>query len=388
MASIEPTLPKSALTQIPWWNPAGPPPVLDMLKTDLSTFERYQYCPAPPAATPPLIGPYRPGLQMGPVMSAPSQPYALSPHIPDVAQAREFALGSPANALVPEPRENAEEEAEPSGLKLFQLSRSTEGGGVSYTEQRGIREYLASGYTRRNPDGKVKIDSDWRGKWKEMDFQVAKQTWWKDDASAYSDTFGTPGQSIATGGLQIGAANSSASSTFSVTKGGVNITPISADASVAVAKGQIKLNEGGLVSGSGEASFMEAKGTAKTAIILNPEEATAKLELAGSANIVELKGGGEVCLTPMRAVNGYRSAYNWLFDGDKAMLSDDWDIGLCVGGELSGSVGAQAGANAEASYQKGKARVEAGAKLGLGLGLGAKVSGGLTGIDKAIDWFK
>ena len=133
---------------------------------------------------------------------------------------------------------------------------------------------------------------------------------------------------------------------------------------------------------------MEAKGTAKTAIILNPEEATAKLELAGSANIVELKGGGEVCLTPMRAVNGYRSAYNWLFDGDKAMLSDDWDIGLCVGGELSGSVGAQAGANAEASYQKGKARVEAGAKLGLGLGLGAKVSGGLTGIDKAIDWFK
>ena len=70
------------------------------------------------------------------------------------------------------------------------------------------------------------------------------------------------------------------------------------------------------------------------------------------------------------------------------MELDKWDIGVCVGGELQGAVGAQAEASAEAGVKKGKARAEVGAKLGFGLGGGAKVSGGLTGLDKAADLIK
>ncbi|MGH7006476.1 MAG: hypothetical protein ACREIP_21225, partial [Alphaproteobacteria bacterium] len=83
--------------------------------------------------------------------------------------------------------------------------------------------------------------------------------------------------------------------------------------------------------------------------------------------------------------NAFIRAYNWAFEDHTQFIEDKWDIGVCLGGELQGAVGAQAEGSAEASYQKGKARAEIGGKIGFGLGGGGKVSGGLTGMDKAAD---
>lgn len=376
------------MTGFPWSATEGPVPARNMLRTDLSTFERYPYLSMPSqqnVCPVPVYGPVKPApAWRGPPFKYPD--VTPNKYIPEVKATKDFALASPANTVVPE-----EKPAE-SGLKLGQLSKKTEDVGVKYTEQRGIREYRASGYTRRNPDGKTKIDTDWAGKWKELDFQVAEKTWGTRSGAAYSKNLGDPAKDWFSGGYKIGGYEGKATSAFSITKGGVNITPIAAKGSVAVAQGKAAFNKDGLVSGTGEAAFMKAEGEAKVAIVVNPEEATLTGKLGASLHLAEIKGGAELCLTPTRVHNGIATAYNWLVDGNLAKISDKWDIGICVGGDLSASAGVGAEGSAQAAYKNGKARAELGIKGSLGLGAGAKVNAGFTGVDKAIDlvkgWFK
>ena len=375
-------------TGFPWSATEGPTPARNMLRTDFSVFDRYLYSSIPSTGKicpVPTYGPVKPGpAWRGPPFKYPE--VTPNRHIPDVVATKNYAVTSPANTTVPE------EKPPESGLKLGQLSKKTADVGVKFTEQRSKREYLASGYTRTNPDGKTKIDTDWSGKWKELDLQVAEQTWAKTSGAAYSKDLGNSATDWFSGGYKIGAGEAKATSAFSITKGGVNITPIAAKGSVAVAQGKAAFNKDGLVGATGEAAFMKAEGEIKAAVVINPEEATLTGKLGGSLHLAEIKGGAELCLTPTRVANGFIATSNWLFDGDRAKISDKYDIGICVGGGLSGSAGVGAEASGDIGYKKGKARAEVGVKGSLFLGAGAKVNAGFTGIDKGIDivkgWFK
>ncbi|MBL3561862.1 hypothetical protein [Rhodovulum sulfidophilum] len=377
-------------TGLDWLTREGPLAAQDMLRTDLSLFERYPFRAEPAAETscraPETIGPVLPTLRVTDTLVTKG-----NPHVPELSEAVEFARNSAANQLVPaDQRQVGQSDAvqEGTGLEFGQLSLASKDGGVSYSQQRGVREYLASGYTRRNPNGTETIDTDWGGKWKSLNLKAAEKTWLDESAAAYSDSFGDPAKSFLSGKYEIGAGTVSTRSALSITNGGVDLTPFSAKGSLYAGQISAEANKGGLLSGTGQASYMKASGEATSTVVLNPEEATARLKLAASANVVEVKGGGELCLTPMRVVNGYRSLQNWLFNGHDAMLSDDWDIGLCLGVEAQAAVGAQAEAGGELSYQKGKARAEIGAKIGAGIGLGANISVGATGVDHALELFK
>ncbi len=105
-------------------------------------------------------------------------------------------------------------------------------------------------------------------------------------------------------------------------------------------------------------------------------------------NVVEGTIKGELCVTPTRVGNAGVFQWNKLSGSHQPYIDNKWDIGVCLGGELQGAVGAQAEGSAEAGVKNGKARAEAGVKLGLGLGGGVKGSAGLTGLDKAADLIK
>ncbi|PYF12737.1 hypothetical protein C8J30_101118 [Rhodobacter viridis] len=258
----------STVTGILWTRSEGTQPVLDMLKTDLSTFDRYPWCPAPKRPGPMLIGLGMPRLTPTP----PPVAGAPSPHGPDVKAAQDFAVASPVNAVVPAasaPKDTAKPAESP--LKLGQVGRSYDEAGKSVAAQRGVREYLASGYTRRNPDGTRAIDKDWTGKWKPIDVQLAEKTWGKsEDVAAFKDGFGSAGASFASGNSGIGKVEGAATSAFSITKGGVTLSPISAKGAAAVAQGHVDLNKDGLVSASGDAAFLKAAGSAEAVAILTP----------------------------------------------------------------------------------------------------------------------
>lgn len=373
-----PFLPKK--TSLPWQAPEGVDSTMSMLRNDLGKFDIYPYCAAPAAAAKPVIGPVRPSLPATKPLPV-SGGKQTSPYIGAVQEARDFALGSPANVAVPE----AKPAEEKSTMSYGDLSKSYSDVGVSAASQRGVREYVKSGYTRTNPNGTTEIDKSWAGKWKSASLDVAKKTWWEapDNQSYYSfKTHDQPGD-LTSGTVDIAQFSGSATSKFAVSKKGVNITPLSAKASAALVAGKVGTAKDGLLKGEASGALMKAEGEASAAFIANPEEVTLSGKLGASANLAEGSLTGEVCVTPMRVLNAASGLYKWMFDKNLDRLGDNWDIGICAGGEVQAAAGAQAEANAEASYKKGKARLEAGAKLGLGLGGGVKASASLVGVDKA-----
>lgn len=355
--------------------------VLHMLETDLSTYKRHPFYPVSPWTSSP-----------SPKSVAPSTPQTcgtLCEHIPDVADAVTFARASTVNKLVPQKEhenENGKKDEE-AAWKFGQLSQEYKDIGKRKGVQRGIREYLASGYTRRNPDGKTDHDTDWRGKWKERNFQVAEYTWWKLDKKAYGDKFGDPKTDWASGEYKIHSREGDVKTGFSFTKGGID-AKASAKASYAAAQGKVELLKDQVISGSAEGALLKAEAEGEVAFVKNPEEITLSGKLGAKANVVEGTIKGELCVTPTRVGNAGVYLWNKFSGSHQPYIDDKWDIGLCLGGELQGAVGAQAEASAEAGVKNGKARAEAGVKLGLGLGGGAKASGGLTGLDKAADLIK
>lgn len=357
-------------TGVPWCRADSNTSVVDMLKTDLSTFKRHPFFPVSP----------RTSAADSQVDKAPSPSENLCQYIPDVEETTDHGKISPANKLIPgEERQNSE-----STFKFGELSRKYDDAGVKFSRQAGVREYLKSGYTRSNPNGTTAHDTDWKGKWKELDLQVVEKTWAKGGVSAVEKTFGDPAKDWASGEFKAGTAQGGVTSGLSITKKGID-AKAAAKGSIAAAEGKVEVNKDGLASGSAEGAILKAQAEAETAFVANPEEVTLKGKLSASANVIEGKVNGEFCVTPTRVGNAFIRAYNWAFEDHTQFIEDKWDIGVCLGGELQGAVGAQAEGTAEASYQKGKARAEIGGKLGFGLGGGAKASGGLTGMDKAAD---
>ncbi|MGH7004034.1 MAG: hypothetical protein ACREIP_08805, partial [Alphaproteobacteria bacterium] len=266
-------------TGVPWSRPDSDASVLDMLKTDLSTFKRHPFFPVSP----------RTGAadsQAGVDGTAlPSE--NLCRYIPDVEEASGYGKTSPANKLIPaEERQNSE-----SSFKFGELSRKYDDVGVKFSRQGGVREYLKSGYTRRNPNGTTDHDTDWGGKWKELDFQVIEKTWAKGDASAVERTFGDPAKDWASGEFKAGSAKGDVTSGFSITKKGID-AKAAAKGSLAAAEGKVEVNKDGLVSGSAEGAIMKGQGEAEAAFVANPEEITLKGKLSISANVIEGKVNG------------------------------------------------------------------------------------------------
>ena len=299
-----------------------------------------------------------------------------------------YLQGVSANHLVPPaaPAEPEKEEDKGPEWKFGQVERATEEGGVSEEWRRGIREYIVSGYTRRNPDGTHEVDNDWRGKWKDTELTVAEVSDRTDKARvAVADGSFGDADSLFSGDGQVLGAEADAGYKAAITSKGVEASA-DAKASAYVAQGKVASADDGILSGEAEGAVLKAEAEAKGEVTLTAEQATLGGKLGASANLVEGKVGGEFGITPTRISRAAVSIHNWLMNDNATALGDEWDFGIVINAEASGAVGAQAEANAEAGYKKGKLRAEAGAKLGLGVGAGVKVGGGLTGRDKA--WAK
>lgn len=147
-------------------------------------------------------------------------------------------------------------------------------------------------------------------------------------------------------------------------------------------EGSVKSNQDGLIRGEASGAVLKAEAEASTEVVLSPKEQTLSGKLGASANILEGKLNGEFCYTPRRVVNLGVSLYNWAVGDDYEGLDENWDIGICAGGEVSGALGAQASAEAKAQNKGGKMSAEAGAKLGLGVGAGVKGKASVIGLDK------
>ena len=315
------------------------------------------------------------------------------------AQAREANIVSlraylqelDANIIVPDPPaadppKEAEPAAEPEAEPFWDVSaegpsRSSEDGGVSTEHRRGVREYLASGYTRTNPDGTREVDNDIGGKWEDSIslVEVSAEHEFFDESVASGD-FGNEDDLIHGSGRILGA-DSSMGSSFEITNSSIKgAAEIQANGSFA--EGSIESSDEHLIGGKVEGSVVSADATAGGEIVLTPEQATLKGELGAEVNLVEASLDGSISITPRRIANPLINTWNWAFNGDVEELSENWDIGIMVGGEVSGQVGAQAGAEAELEYADGRATAEAGVKIGLGLGLGVKAKGGIVGADK------
>ncbi len=263
------------------------------------------------------------------------------------------------------------------------FEQKTEKGGVGTTWKRGIREYVSSGYTRRNPDGTIEVDNDFKGKWKDREYTIIEGTLQgpNNEGSVAKGSFGSADTFFAGSGSAFkGGYDTSAKA--GITTKGVE-TSAKAVAEGSLLEGKVTAGKGHVVDGALEGKVGSAKAEAKAEVILTAEQATLGGALGAEAHLAEVKASGEVCLTPTRISRTYVGISNWLTGGKKTAISDDWDWGICLNGEASLSLGAQAKAEADAGYKKGKLRAEAGAKLGLGVGAGVKVGGGLTGLDKA-----
>ncbi|WP_168769237.1 hypothetical protein [Yoonia maricola] len=301
----------------------------------------------------------------------------------DMCVATDFAVASPANILVPEVPPPAEEEEEQiwsfSGLDG---SRSTKDVGVRQGTQRGVREYLASGYTRRNPDGTDWSDDDWAGKWDDLEVTVAEAEASHEffDVSVAEGSFGDDGDLFAGSGRVLGA-DSDATATFSLGSEGLDASGV-AQINGSVLEGEISSDEDLALVGSADGSVLSGEAEASVEAVLSPEEVTLSGKLGGELNVVEGTIGGDLHITPRRIANPLINLWNWSTNDDVEELSENWDIGIMVGAELSGQVGAQLGAEGEVTYEDGRAVAEAGVKAGFGLGAGVKGRGGIVGLDK------
>ncbi|WP_405402612.1 hypothetical protein [Paracoccus sp. Ld10] len=350
-----------------------------MLRSDTRLFTKW-LTPAPePWKGPPWRVPEQPAgtAPWSPVGGA-KGPDTFDPHA--IGDLSAYLQGIGANHLVPAPQEDSDEGPE---WTFGQAERKTEDGGTNEEWRRGIREYVSSGYTRRNPDGTHEVDNDWRGKWLDTDITIAEVSdrTEKAEVSVADGSFGDA-DSLFSGDGQVLGAEADAGYKGSLSSEGLEASA-DAQASAYVAQGQIETADDGLISAEAEGAVLKAEAEAKGEVILTAEQATLGGTLGASANLVEGKVGGEFSITPTRISRAAVSLYNWLYDEDATALSDDWDFGIVINGEVSGAVGAQAEGEAEAGYTNGRLRAEAGAKLGLGVGAGVKVGGGLTGLDKA-----
>lgn len=300
-----------------------------------------------------------------------------------ICVATDFALASPANVTVPEAPDPAPAEEE----KIWdfsggEVSRGTKDLGVRSGSQRGVREYLASGYTRRNPDGTDWSDNDFAGKWRDAEFTVAQAEASKDffDVSVADGSFGEEGDFFSGSGRVLGA-DSDASASFELGSDGFK-AGAGAQASGSFLEGKIESDDSGLVAGDVSGSVVSGDAKGDVELVLSPEQATLKGELGAEVNLVEIGAGGDIYITPRRVANPLIALYNSWAEDDFEELSESWDIGIMVGGEVSGQIGAQAGVDGQVGYEKGRATAEAGAKIGLGLGASVKGRAGLVGLDK------
>lgn len=371
--------------------PEGRPPAQNMLRSDTQLFTKW----TPPQPEPWKGPPWRMPAQM------PSNAPSNAPWAPtggatggqafdpgSIPSLQEYLQGIGTNYLVPPPKaadESTEEEEENPDpeWKFGQSELESEDGGVSKEWRRGIREYIESGYTRRNPDGKYEADDDWRGKWKEAEFGIAEveDRTEKLSGEVVGGDFGDADSLFSGNGAVLGYETDAGA------KAGLNSKGLEAaadaKASAFVAQGEVSSRADELLVGSAEGAALKAEAEAKGELTLTAEQATLEGKLGASANLVEGKIGGELGITPTRISRAAVSLYNWMFDANATALSDDYDFGIVLSIEGSAAVGAQAEAEAEAGYKDGKLRAEAGAKLGFGVGAGVKVGGGLTGLDKA-----
>lgn len=363
--------------------PEGRPPAQDMLRSDTQLFYKWMTPPAPePWKGPPWRMPEQPAANTpwAPLGGSPVPNAAADPS--EIFDLQTYLQGVGSNHLVPAPAEGEKKDEGPK-LEFGQAERKTEDGGTSEEWRRGVREYISSGYTRRNPDGTHEVDNDWRGKWKEAEYTVVEVSDRTDKAevSVADGSFGDA-DSLFSGDGQVLGAEADAGYKGSITSKGVEASA-DAKASAYATQGKVETADGGLLSGEAEGATLKVDAEAKGEAILTAEQATLSGKLGVSANLVEGKIGGEVAITPTRISRAAVSLYNWMFDENATALSDDWDFGIVFNAEASLAVGAQAEVEAEGGYKNGKLRAEAGAKLGLGPGAGVKVGGGLTGLDKA-----
>ncbi|MEO1455711.1 MAG: hypothetical protein AAFV31_18020 [Pseudomonadota bacterium] len=375
-----------------------------MLSSDLATQTKFSHNQC-------LVGPH---YQPPPAATIPVLPqYALDET--DIPSLADYVQGLDANLLVPTPPtptppEEPKEEDEGWSFEMSGMSTGSEDGGVSKEHERGIREYVRSGYTRRdpnstlNPDGTrnyTTVDDDFGGKWDEeveiIGGEASKSLF---DESVAEGSFGTPASTFSGNG-SILSGSSEAAAGFTISQQGADgVSPgfnahAGADIQGSVAEGRIGTgeeyadNSQTLATGQAKGSVLSGEAEAKVEAVLNAEQATLGGDLGAEFNVVEGSIDGDLHITPRRVVNGAVRAYNWMFNDDIAEpLDENWDIGIMVGGELSGQVGAQAGAEAHAGYENGKVRAEAGVKVGLGLGAGLKARAGLVGVDKVWNGMK
>ncbi|MFD1881578.1 hypothetical protein [Paracoccus pacificus] len=365
----------------------GREPTISMLRVDTS---KYQQWKGPPFL-PPAQQPQTPSAPWSPMLGT-SKDQKFDPYSIPGLQSYVQPMGW--NYLVPPSKEEEKEEEKADEKKdpkweFGQAEKSAKGrDDFLGRRQAGIREYIKSGYTRRNPSDMFRdnLGEDFAKKWKETDYtiaEVSKELWDTGDVkktSVASGTFGNADSFFAGSGAVLGYG-SKGKLKGAVTSKGVE-GEISGTAEAYALKGNATMNKDGLVSAEAEAAVLRAQAEGKGEVKLTAEEATLTGKLSASANVVEGKIGGEIALTPTRITRGAAKLINRLFDTNLEGLNDDWDFGIVLNGEVSGAVGAQAEAHAQGGYKKGKLRAEAGAKLGLGVGLGAKAGGGLTGLDK------
>lgn len=377
-----------------YWS-LGPKPATQMLNSDLklqckfvpqSAIAPQQHFAPPTASTIPWI----------------SQPKTEEA---DVQALKDYLAGIGTNIMVPQPAASAPPPKD-EGWKVSGTGGSlgSKDGGISVEDRRGVREYLGSGYTRRNPDGfrnpdgtwnTIKTDNDFRGKWSDhAEIAGAKAERDLFSASVAEGSFGKDGDAFGGSGKVLGASGK-ASGQFSLTQeGSKGLSPglranAGAEAQAAMLEGQVGTRQAyvdksqTLAGGGASGSVASAKAVAKVEAVLTAEQATLGGKLGAEINLLEGKLEGDLVITPRRVVNGGVNVYNWVF-GTKHpdLLGENWDIGVTLGGEVSGQIGAQAEAEARAGYEKGKARAEAGAKIGLGIGAGVKGRVGVVGVDK------
>ncbi|MDO5605869.1 MAG: hypothetical protein Q4G25_11990 [Paracoccus sp. (in: a-proteobacteria)] len=364
----------------------GRPPAQAMVRADTDLYRKW---------TQPVPGPWKgpPYRLPDPAPAAASWsplggPVAGQPFDPgSIPSLQSYVLTRDSNHLVPTPAPGAEQageaEAEEKGggpkWKFGQVERKTEDGGigVSYSEKETVS--IDGTYKREE---ELKIDDDWGGKWKDATYSVVEVSERAKGKLAVADGDFGDADSFWSGNGAVLGIEGSAGYKGAITNKGVEAS-VDVKGEIYAAKGEIATRDDLILSGKAEAAVLAAEAEAKGELKLTAEQATLGGKLGASANLVEGKASGEFAITPTRISRAAVSVYNWMFNANATPLSDDWDFGIVLNGEISGAVGAQAKAEADAGLKDGDLRFQAGAKLGLGVGAGVKVGGGLTGMDKA-----
>ncbi|MER0240407.1 hypothetical protein [Fulvimarina sp. MAC8] len=341
----------------------------DMLRSDIPLSKKWTYEPSH----------WRPA--DGGLMATPSR---AATDESDIASLRDYVQGLSANKVVPPARDSypeneAKEDENSTSVSGPSVESKLKDGGVGNEWGKSNKRDLKTGKT--TTESRDKVDNDFRGKFQEKEVTIVEgKAEAKASAAVAEGSFGDD-DSFASGKGSVLGGEAAAEAKGSVTSKGLKGSA-KASAEAYMMKGSVKTREDGFVKGDASGAVMRASAEASGEVILTAEQATASGKLGASANLIEGKMGGEICVTPRRVSNLAISAYNWSVGDDYEGLDENWDIGFCVGGEVGASVGAQAEVDGKIGYEKGKASAEAGAKLGLGAGASAKVKGSIMGFDK------